>query len=38
MRKDEKEDKTILTQKHLDDDNQLQTAANVLKALILTNK
>ena len=37
-KKDEKEDKTILTQKHLDDDNQLQTAANVLKALILTNK
>ena len=31
-----KDDKTILTQKTLDEDNQLQTAVNILKALILT--
>jgi len=33
-----KEDKTILTQKNLDDDNQLQSGINILKALILTQK
>ncbi len=32
------EDKTILTQKNLDDDNQLQSGINILKALILTQK
>jgi carboxyl-terminal processing protease len=38
-KKDQKEeDKNILKQKDLDDDNQLQSAINILKALILTNK
>ncbi len=37
-KEDKKEDKTILTQKNLDDDNQLQSGINILKALILTHK
>jgi carboxyl-terminal processing protease len=37
-KKEDDKDKKIITQKDLNDDNQLQTASNILKALILTNK